>query len=371
MIRTILLIYILTLSLSINAQKVLLSKNSKVSILTCDKGAQLYSLYGHTALRILDAENNLDVIYNYGTFDFNTPNFYLKFIKGDLQYFVTTNNFDDFMAQYTYENRAVYEQNIFLSLSEKQVLFEKLNSSLISDERFYTYKYIDRNCTTMVMEKLNSVISFNKIPYIRATALTYREILYGYQKELFFENLGINIIFGGLVDYNGNKIFLPKDLMVNLNSKPEISSESVSINTTEVIETPFSIWNNIYFFSLTLLLIAVFSFKKWVQIGFLTTMGLVGTFFSVVGLYSFHKEVLWNYNVFMFNPLFLVLVYFIIKNKTVWIKKINILCLVLLTLYTIYMFSKVHLIIVLPIIITSFVVLFRNLKQQGLLSFVK
>lgn len=363
MARILLILCILSLSLSVEAQHVKLSKNAKVSILTCDKGAQLYSLYGHTALRISDSIHNLDVIYNYGTFNFNTPNFYLKFIKGDLQYFVTTNNFEDFMSQYTYENRAVYEQIVFLTAPEKQALFENLNANLVSEERFYTYKYIDRNCTTMIIEKLNSVISTNKIPYTRLTELTYREILYGYQKDLYFENLGINIIFGSLVDNNGGKIFLPKDLMTTLNSKPEISSEAVAINTTQTIETPFSIWNNVYFFSFIMLFIAFFSSKKWVQIGFLAIMGLMGTFFSIVGLYSFHKEVLWNYNVMLFNPLFLVLIYFTLKNKTHWSKKLSITCLFLLVVYTFYMFTKVHLLLVLPIVITTFIILFRSLKK--------
>ena len=71
-----------------------LSENAEVSIITCGTGSEIYSLFGHTAIRIKDTENQIDEVYNYGTFDFNTPNFILKFVKGDLQYFVTSLFFD-------------------------------------------------------------------------------------------------------------------------------------------------------------------------------------------------------------------------------------------------------------------------------------
>ena len=77
-----------------------LSENAQISVLTCDTGNELYSLFGHTAIRINDPANGIDVVFNYGMFDFRTPNFYLKFIKGDLQYFVSTSSFEDFYADY-------------------------------------------------------------------------------------------------------------------------------------------------------------------------------------------------------------------------------------------------------------------------------
>jgi hypothetical protein len=105
------------------SQTKILSKKSEISLLTCDSGDQLYSLFGHTALRVKDTENAIDAVYNYGYFDFRTPNFYMKFVKGDLQYFVAVDNFDAFLAQYVYEQRGVYEQKLNLSLNQKQKIF--------------------------------------------------------------------------------------------------------------------------------------------------------------------------------------------------------------------------------------------------------
>ena len=230
---------------------------------------------------------------------------------------------------------------------------------MFTEDRFYTYKYIDRNCTTMVMDKVNEVLKTEKIPTQRNTNLTYREILYKYQKSLFFENLGINIIFGTLVDHNGSKIFLPKDLMIALDKEPLLSKKAVAVNEVHLIQNTSPSWNSIYIFAGLILLVTLFSRNKIVMLTFLIVMGLMGLFFSVVGLYSFHKEILWNYNIMLFNPLFLVLTVFITQNKQLASKKIAVLCLMILALYTVFLFTKVHLLLVLPLIIPTMIILIR------------
>ena len=128
------------LSITAAGQSFPLSEKASVSVITCGTGLEVYSLFGHTAIRIKDPERNVDIVYNYGAFDFRTPNFALKFVKGDMQYFVTSSSFNDFMAQYDYEKRSVAEQVLVIPQEKKQQLFEELNSVLFSDKRFYTYK---------------------------------------------------------------------------------------------------------------------------------------------------------------------------------------------------------------------------------------
>ena len=172
-----------------------LTEASKVSILTCGTGNESYSLYGHTGIRIKDSLRGIDIVYNYGAFDFDTPNFMLKFVKGDLQYFVTTNSYQDFEYSYKYENRSIYEQELNISIEKKQELYKNLNSSLFSDDRFYTYKFIDRNCTTMVIDKINEILGEEIITTVKPIAFSYRDILYPYLENHYFEKLGINIIW--------------------------------------------------------------------------------------------------------------------------------------------------------------------------------
>src|SRR6187399_943242 len=122
---TLLFIFLFCFFNSFGQQKTL-SKDAFISILNCDSGSELYSLFGHTAIRVSDPVNSIDVVYNYGAFDFSTPNFYLKFTKGDLQYFITTSTYDEFLAEYRYYQRGVYEQKLNLTAIQKQHIADEL-----------------------------------------------------------------------------------------------------------------------------------------------------------------------------------------------------------------------------------------------------
>ncbi|WP_396163426.1 DUF4105 domain-containing protein, partial [Flavobacterium sp.] len=141
MTKKLLLIFFTLLSTLAFTQNISLSEKAKVSILTCGLGPESYAMYGHTGIRIQDSLNNLDVVYNYGAFDFSTPNFIGRFIKGDLQYFVTNGSFINFYYNYQAENREIIEQELQLNPNQINRLFEQLNHSVYSDERFYTYKF--------------------------------------------------------------------------------------------------------------------------------------------------------------------------------------------------------------------------------------
>ena len=353
-----------------------LSENTKVSILTCEKGNELYSLFGHTAIRIHDNLNALDVVYNYGTFDFNTDNFYLKFIKGDLQYFVTANSFNEFFYQYTIENRSIYEQVLKLTAIQKQQLFDALNKSLLTDEKYYTYKFIDRNCTNMVVDKINQTLGQNCIVKTTEKNKSYREILFPYVENHFYENLGINVIFGKKVDEAGEKLFLPNQLMESLkvskfNGKL-IADQPKTILKADV-EKPFkSIWNNFYSFILIFILILI-SRKSWVYATYFIIIGFLGIFLSLVGLYSFHEEVANNYNVLLFNPILLFLVFFFWKKNYVWVKRTTQISIVMLVFFVIIMINKPDLGMFTPMIICSGMLLYYFLKRskRELLSSIK
>jgi Domain of unknown function (DUF4105) len=339
-----------------------LSETAKISILTCGSGNELYSIYGHTAIRINDPENNLDTVYNYGYFDFNTPNFYLKFVKGDLQYFVAVDSFQSFMAEYVATNRSVSEQELILSIPQKQQLFDELNTSLFSDQRFYTYKFIDKNCTTMVLDKVNSVFGKKIISKKSINNDSYRKVLYQYLTNHFWENLGINIIFGTKVDNKATKLFLPIELLENLKTtkfhNQPIVKQTVVLNEKLPETSNFSFWNSIYLFLLLLFLI-LFLNKKNIFLIYFVILGSIGLFFSLVGFYSFHQEIWWNYNVLLFNPTLLFLVFFIKKSNMKWVSKLLFLNLGCIVVYIFWICNKVDFLIILPLILTSTIILLK------------
>jgi len=355
-------LFSLLLSFTIGfSQSLPLSKDAKISVLTCGLGNESYSFFGHTAIRVADPENNIDVVYNYGNFDFRTPNFVAKFAKGDLQYFVGVASFSDFIEEYNYDKRSVFEQELLISNDLKQKLFDKLNSTLASEDRYYTYKFIDKNCTSMVVDIINTTLGEDVVVKKGDTDITYRSILFPYFDGHFYEKLGTSIIFGTKVDQLGTKIFLPFELKKSL-EKATFQNKPLAGKTKTFLsfekETPMSWWNNIYTY-LFILAFVILAHNKTVDKIYLLILSLMGVFFVIMGFYSLHHELAMNYNILLFSPLLLILLFFsLVKNKK-WTYRFSALHLIFLIVYLFYMINKAHLLIVLPMIITSGFVLVR------------
>ncbi|RWX02408.1 lipoprotein N-acyltransferase Lnb domain-containing protein [Flavobacterium cerinum] len=360
----VLIVLLLTL-LSVSAKtfaQTQLSDQANVSLLTCGPGDEMYSVFGHTAIRVYDPTTRFDVVYNFGSFDFDTPNFYGKFVKGDLQYFVTTSSFDDFVYTYVYYKRDVFEQVLNLTQTQKQNIANELNSIILSDKRFYTYQFIHRNCTTMVADIINNHIDPKISLENTNKGKTYREMLFDALHSHYYENLGISLVFGHKTDEVAQKLFLPNGLMEGVNNTTTtmgpLAKSTISVNEASE-ESSSSAWNNIYTLSAVCLLLILFSKKELVQRSFLAIFGLLGIFFCFVAFYSSHPELKLNYNILLINPLFLLLLYFIFAKKTKAILMTSYISLAFITLYIIMMFNKPHLALVLPLITPTVVILLR------------
>lgn len=343
------------------SQNVTLSENAKISVLTCGTGNESYSLFGHTAIRVSDFNNNLDIVYNYGAFDFGTPNFVMKFTKGDLNYFIVNDRYIDFINQYNYEKRDVYEQELNIPLALKQKLFDNLSQSLLSDERLYQYKFIDNNCTSKVVDVINKTLNAEVITKKTNTDQTYRSILFPYFDNHFYEKLGTSIVFGTKVDQMGTKIFLPFELQKSLKQIQyqghPLCKENTPLITFEK-EIPNSWWNNCYTYLLLLGFIVLIN-KKTINYMYLMAIALLGLLFLFLGFYSSHQELGYNYNVLLFNPILFMVLYFWSTKNSKWTYKLSVLNILLMIVYFFLMITKAHLLIVLPILITNLVVLTR------------
>ena len=361
-----LLLFVQTLFAQIKADDKLI-----VSVLTVGTADASHSLYGHTAIRIKDDSRGIDRVYNYGMFDFGTPNFILRFVKGDMQYFAGAYPYADFEANYHYENRSIYEQTLALTASQKLELIAALEASITGPDKYYTYKFIQRNCTTKVVDVLNQVLQKEVIYKHDISELTNREVLYPYASNQFFQKLGINIIFGAKTDEQATTLFLPFDLKNNLantsfDNKPLVVETKTLFEANRVPQK--SAWDSIYTLLIFLAIIVIVN-KKIVTHTYFIILGILGIFFSLVGFYSFHEEIAWNYNVLLFNPALLLVAYFSWrKNRKylLWSSYFAIACLVI---YTLYMFTKIHFGIVWPFIVANGALLLRNGWKMGSRSF--
>ena len=338
----------------------------QISVLTVGVADESHSLYGHTAIRIKDDFREIDQVYNYGMFDFRTPNFILRFIKGDMQYFAGVYPYADFEYNYQEENRSIYEQVLNLSTAEKRALIANLEQSLKGQDKFYTYKFIDRNCTTKVIDAINTTLQKQIISKHDVSDLTYREVLYPYAENHFFQKLGINIIFGAKVDQQATTLFLPFDLKNNLdqtsyNNKPFITQNKSLFKDNRVPEKVW--WDSIYTLLVVLALI-VWANNKTLTNSYFILLGILGIFFSLVGFYSFHEEISRNYNVLLFNPILLLIAYFGGQNKQKAFALATYIALGCTAIYFFYMLNKIHLAIVWPFIVANTVLLVRGKMER-------
>lgn len=339
-----------------------LSSEAKISILTCGSGEELHSIFGHTAIRVQDHTRGVDAVYNFGMFDFDTPNFYLKFVKGDLEYHVGKGSFEGFMYSYRMENRSVYEQQLNLSPVQKQQLVDDLEKMLYSDERFYIYKFIDKNCTTMVVDQINNQLEKPSIEKVGNTTESYRHVLNPFMDNLFYQKLGINIMFGYRTDKAAKQLFLPIELLKSL-EVTQTNNGHIAQKTAILFEQDKSVhskswWNSIYTFILFLVLILI-SNKNKVYLTFLMIISLLGIFLSVVGFFSLHREISQNYNVLLFNPFIIGIVISFVNKNIVWFNRFFYFLLFCFVAYLLFILNKAHLFLMLPIMILVILILLR------------
>jgi len=205
-----------------------LSQNSHISLITCDPGDELYSIFGHSAIRVFDDSLRINEVYNYGTFDFNTPNFYLKFANGKLDYMLSAYNFKYFLPAYLREKRGVTEQLLNLTKDEKQRLYDALETNRLPQNKFYRYDFFFDNCATRIRDIVLASVK-GETGYTKKDTLnmTFRDMLHLYLNRQPWTRDGIDIILGSKIDRKvtvWESMFLPdylKDYFLNVNIKSD------------------------------------------------------------------------------------------------------------------------------------------------------
>ncbi|MGZ3998080.1 MAG: Lnb N-terminal periplasmic domain-containing protein [Flavisolibacter sp.] len=196
----------------------------RISLLTCAPGEELYSTFGHTALRVRDEARGADFVFNYGTFEF-APDFYVKFIRGKLLYSLAVEDFNEFMYEYRMESRTVQEQVLQLSCEEKQKLFTALQNNAKDENRYYKYDFLFDNCTTragnIVAANTDTPVIFNNI--LAGKHPSFRDLIHSYLDagNEYWSKLGIDMLLGAKLDRkvtNREAMFLPEYLLKGFDS---------------------------------------------------------------------------------------------------------------------------------------------------------
>lgn len=218
------------------------SSRIRISLLTCTPGEELYSIFGHSAIRVIDSNSVTDYVFNYGTFDFSDEDFYLKFVRGKLLYFVSLDRTDDFIFDYINEGRGITEQLLNLSAEEKKEIKQALIENLKEENRFYKYDFFLDNCTT----RLRDIILKHKhpspiLPAVMPVNTRFRQAIHQYLEKggQYWSELGIDILLGAPTDKimtAAEQEFLPDNLMYALDSAQNIQIVQQKIPVFTVAE---------------------------------------------------------------------------------------------------------------------------------------
>ncbi len=309
----------------------------QVSLLTVMPGEELYSTFGHSALRVTDTVTHQDIVYNYGTFNFDDPDFYTKFVRGKLLYYLSTDDFQSFVAENQQDNRGITEQILNLSCEQKRNIIGLLEANMMAQNRFYKYDFLFDNCTTrlrdLVEKASDSTVHFGRALH---TQVSFRDLIHEYlnYNDKQWSKLGIDILLGAKTDAIATPyqiMFLPDYLMKTLdsstiNSKPLVSDKhslfkiDYSQNEKNNLTHPF------FLFICLFVLIAFLSFSKNTFIQkFLASFDAL--LFLMVGLLGILILFMWfgtdhimcrnNYNLLWAWPMNVVAAFYI-HSKRKW-----------------------------------------------------
>lgn len=324
---------------SLHAQQ--LTPSAKISLLTVEPGVELYSSFGHTAVRINDPALGLDEVYNYGTFDFNAPNFYLKFMRGKLNYMVDKDSWRQFQYVYDYYKRSYSEQVLNLDAEQKQVVFDYLTTNYLPENRFYLYDFFFDNCATRIRDILEEELGDDlKWGAPTKTAASFRDYLHEYLVEKSWISFGIDLVLGSITDREADireQMFLPDYLASAFEGaqvrgengwEPLVSSNELLYEGIDQVEpTPW--WASPLTVSIILLLLMGWYSYRRLQgsttllpdILFWMVAGLAGWIAFLLWTATDHTATINNLNLLWINPLHLVAgILLMRKKKPEWLR---------------------------------------------------
>jgi len=323
------------ISLIINAQS-RLSENAQISLLTCSPSDEaVFTLYGHTSIRIhdiysIDSVQNreTDIVFNYGIFSFSKPNFIYRFVKGETDYMLAAEDFDNFLVHYQMRGSEVYEQVLNLTYEEKNELWEALIINAQPENRVYRYNFFYDNCSTRPAEIIKQIISGNIVYADQTKPQTFREMINYCTRNHPWITFGCDIIVGYPADRITTKeesFFIPEYLkneysqawIIRSNGTKQKLVKEEHILTEEIEngeQTETSLLMpalcNTLFLCLILILTCIEWRKeryfRWLDCLLFLIAGMAGCIIFFLSFLSTHPSMWPNISIMWFHPLHLV-----------------------------------------------------------------
>jgi hypothetical protein len=315
-----------------------------IYLLTCGPGTETYSVYGHSALRVVIPEKNSDIVYNWGVFDFNTPNFVWKFAKGRLNYSLGISSYDNFLRDYFIEGRWVVSQKLNLETADIEKLFLLIAENLKPENLTYRYDFFYDDCSTRIRDLIEKAVGEDLL-YPPAEAkkelTTFRYLTGEYEKVLPWTKVGIDLIMGSPGDKKASfrdRMFLPIELKNGLSElRIRRSGKMIPLLTDPVTVVEFDqpvlkeklLTSPLFVFSLILIFVIILTgyFRGKIANNIIDTV--LFAIFSILALlmiffnfFTDHQQMKWNLNIVWLNPFIILCLISLLfeKDWLIWFR---------------------------------------------------
>ncbi len=288
----------------------------RISLITTSPGNETHTLFGHSCLRVINSDANYDRLYNYGLFDFKTPLFPIRFLKGDLEYWLGRKTLERFIEVNNKEKRTITEQQLNLNQNQALRIFSFLEKNAKSENKFYRYSFTQRNCATEIRDIF---LAQGLIGSKDKLTKTYRQLLNEYMQHHYWFRFGINMLLGTKVEEVmtfEEQLFMPAKLSDAVAAAPGLVSETQQLNQDyELTEFSFVrfICSPLIIFG-ALALICWFWSPTWLRVLVYFVFGLTGVFITYIWIITLHPELTNNFNVLWCNPFYLFMIPIAIKK---------------------------------------------------------
>ncbi|QVY65807.1 DUF4105 domain-containing protein [Polaribacter sp. Q13] len=381
-----LFIFLLSIYSPLKAQ-LQLSKYGEVSIVTAGPGEELYEAFGHSAIRIKDPVLKIDLIYNYGMFDFNQPNFYTNFAKGNMIYSLARYDFKYFIASYRRDKRWLKEQVLNLNQPEKQAYFKFLENNAQPQNSNYQYDPYFDNCATKLRDITKSILE-DKVVFNDNNVeknLTFRQLTNHEIPWNSWGTFGLNLIAGTKLDEQATfeqYMYLPdyvyssfKDATVFIKNQPKklVKNEIVLLKFKEKeakssLFSPFLIFSILALFGIYITYKDFKSDKRTKSLDFILffTTGLIGCVLFFLWFFSTHSTAPNNFNLlWAFAPNIIIAFVLLKTHQPKWLQKYMLMLLLFLVIIPILWVAEIQVfpVVIIPLLIFLFVRYFYLSKK--------
>ena len=333
--------------------------NTQISVLTIGPGNNLNDAFGHSGIRLKTSYS--DIVYDFGRYNFEDPNFYLNFARGKLNYLQGKANYNNLVNFYKQQNRSIKEQTLNLSAEEKQSVYTFLETNYAKNQGAYLYDFFYDNCATKIRDVIENATNGN-IDYQLPDNYedkTFRTLIQDELHPNTWGSLGIDIALGAIIDRTATPrehMFLPKNIHAfyseaTINNRQLVSNSKTIINSDTKFKNGTFLLSPIFVLSLIAILIIYITFNdhkkqrrtKGLDACIQLILGVIGILLTLLWFGTDHTATGYNYNILWAFPLSLVMVIQAYKAKPKkWFIGYIKFCVLMLCLLVVHWISGVQ-----------------------------